>query len=156
MEKETVGKQVIEKHGKSEAPDCREVTNASWAKTFQPRLRREIETYKGDADPVYIMLSMKNEGLLGPTVKHATWVLFEENPPPKESAVLWSYRKSDGELRIEWVLPDEASIEEICDMPETYDPKLVADCKNFMATKRIAVDLTNKPRPKANKIILPG
>ena len=157
--KKSVGEQVIERHGKEAAPETREVTNESWWKTFQPRLKKELEEYKGTAKKVYIMLSIKNEGILGQAVKHATWLLFEdEEPPPKQSAVLWSYRLSDQELRLEWALPDECSIEEICAMPETYDKKLVADCKNYMKAQRIAVSVP-KERPKAKaarpKILLP-
>jgi len=147
--KKTVGQQVIDNFGKNPAPECREVTNESWWKTFHPRLKKEIENYKGDVDKIYIMLSIKNEGILGQVVKHATWLVFKEEPPPKEMATLWSYRRSTEELRLEWCLPDECSIEEICAMPETYDSKLVADCKRYMQAPRMKIPVQLLKRPKA-------
>ena len=153
-EKESVGKQIVDKWGKEESPDCREVTNESWWKTFQPRLKSIVEGYRGDKDLIYIMLNIKNEGLLGHNAKHATWIVFEENPPPKAMAVLWSFRKSNEELRLEWCLPDKASILEICDKPETYDKKLVDDCLNYRKTEKIPINANSIKKPKTVKLIL--
>ena len=151
----TVGQQILDNWGKSESPECREVTNESWWKSFHPKLKDLVEKHKSEKDKFYIMLNVKNEGLMGWNAKHATWIVADEELPPKSMAILWSYVQSTGELRIEWCLPDEVSIEEICAMPETYDKKLVADCKNYMAAKKIAVDISKVPRPKTKQIILP-
>lgn len=150
--KQTVGSLVIDNWGKSEAPECREVTREAWWKTFQPRLKKELETYKGNKDKIYIMLSIKNEGLLGSHVKHATWIIFEELPPPKTSSILWSFKRSNEELKIEWCLPDKDSINEIVDMPDSYDKKLVEDCIKFKKAKRIAVPIDPKKRPKTKVV----
>lgn len=152
MSNESVGKQILDNWGKSEFPECREVTNESWWKTFHPKLKSILEGYNGNKDKFYVMLNMRNEGLLGFNAKHATWLIFEENPPPKQMAVLWSCIKSTGELRIEWCLPDESSIEEICAMPESYDKKLVDDCLNYTKTQKIPINASKAKRP-STKII---
>lgn len=137
----TLGQQIIDNWGKAPAPECREVTNAFWDNRLAPLLKETIEKHKNYAPKIYILVNLRNSVLLGANTKHFTVLVNHEEWPPKASAVQYSYDYKTGEMLLIWVLPDEKSIEEILDIPETYDPKLVADCFKYKNAKRILIEV---------------
>ncbi len=139
LEKKTLGTQIIENWGKQDAPECREVTNSCWWKTLQPRLKATIEKHRNYAPKIYILVNMRNSGLLGHNVKHFTFLVAHEEFPPKASAMLIKYDYKSEKDDLLWVLPDEKSIDEILDLPETYDKKLVADCAKYRETQKVSI-----------------
>jgi len=139
VEKKTLGQQIIDNWGKHEAPECREVTNAFWSGRLQPLLADTIKKHKKYAPRIYILVNLRNSGLMGANAKHFTVLVNHEEWPPKASAMQYSYDYRTDEMLLVWALPDEQSIDEIVDIPETYDAKLVADCRQYKSAKRILV-----------------
>jgi hypothetical protein len=140
-ERKTLGQQIIDNWGSTVAPECREVTNMFWHKKLQPLLKETIEKHKNYSPKIYILVNLRNSVLLGANAKHFTVLVNHEEWPPKASAMQYSYDYKSGELLLIWVLPDEGSIDEIVDIPETYDPKLVADCHRYKKAKRILIQM---------------
>lgn len=139
VEKKSLGTQIIENWGKHDAVECRDMTNSYWKSRLQPELQKAIEKHKNYARKIYILVNLRNSGLMGANTKQFTVLVNHEEWPPKASAMQYSYDYKTGEMLLVWVLPDELSIDEIVDLPETYDAKLVADCNQYKNAKRILV-----------------
>lgn len=138
---EPLGQQILDKWGTSDAPECGEVRNEVWWKTLHPQLLGIIEKHKNYAEKIYVLLNLRNEALAGPNVKHFTYLVANEEFPPKASAMCIAYDYKKERDSLVWVLPDEDSIDEILAIPETYDKKLVADCRNYRAAEKVQVPL---------------
>jgi hypothetical protein len=139
-----LGQQIIDRWGKHPAVNCRDMTNSIWNGKLKKNLEDAIAQGRKDAakwgvNKVYILLNLRNEGLLGPNVKHFTYLINREEFPPKESAMMWAYDYTQEQLYYGWIIPDKDSVNEILDIPETYDPHLVECCHKFRHAKRIAI-----------------
>ena len=154
VEKKTVGQLVIDNWGKHPAPEAQEIAETYWAGELRPRLEKIIKEHKNYAKKIYILVNMGNHFALGENGKKTTILIGDVMFPPKSEAMQISYDYSTEHEEVVWAIPDCRSVEEILAIPETYDEKIVSDCKKYREYVQ-ATEKEIKRRSFRSGLILP-